>query len=312
MSETQSEPAQPAQRSSFSLWMQAVRPFAFSASITPVLLGTALAYFEQGVFHVHYFLAAMFGGVLLHSGTNLVSEYYDLIKGADKLHTFGSSRVLVDNLMEPKRVLRGGLACFGVAFLIGIYLALVFGLPIVVLGIIGLLGGFFYTGAPLGYKYKALGEPLVFTLMGPLMVLGAYFVQIGQLSWTPVIVSIPISILVAGILNANNLRDIPHDKEAGFVTIPGLLGWSTARIAYHILIISAYVSLIVMVIAKVVPIWSLVALITIIPSLKLHKIAGSAQPMTPSDLAVLDVSTAQLHLQFGLLSTIGVVMGRLL
>lgn len=296
------------QRSTFSLWMQAVRPFSFTASFTPVLLGTALAYFEAGVFHWNYFVAAIFGGVLLHAGTNLISEYFDIKVGADRDDTLGSSRILVENLMEPARVLRGGFVCFGVAFLIGIYLTMQFGMPIVVLGIVALLGGFFYTGKPFGYKYRALGEPLVFMLMGPLMVLGGHFVQTGAFSWVPILVSIPIGILVAGILNANNLRDISDDTNAGFVTIPSLLGWSASKIVYHLLLVSAYVSLVALVLGGVVPIWGLVALVSLIPSLKLHKIMSAAKPMVKHDIATLDISTAQLHAQFGLLLTVGFVL----
>jgi len=288
--------------------MQAVRPFSFTASFTPVLLGTALAYFEAGVFHWNFFIAAFIGGILLHAGTNLISEYYDLKTGADKKDTLGSSRILIESLMEPARVLRGGFVCFGVAFLIGIYLTIHFGMPIVVLGIVALLGGFFYTGKPFGYKYRALGEPLVFMLMGPLMVLGGHFVQAGTLSWMPVLVSIPIGILVAGILTANNLRDIPDDTTAGFVTIPSLLGWTASRIGYRLMLISAYVALIALVSMGVVPIWGLIALLSIIPSLKLHKIVSAAKPMVKHDIATLDISTAQLHAQFGLLLTVGFIL----
>lgn len=295
-------------RSRFSLWMQAVRPFAYSASVVPVLVGTALAYFAQGQFNYIYFIAALLGGVLLHSGTNLVSEYFDLKAGADTTDSFGSSRILVEGLMKPKDVLRGGIVAFGLAFLIGIYLVYELGWVIVALGLIGIIGGYFYTADPLGYKYKALGEPLVFTLMGPLMVFGAFYVQTQTFSWTPIWVSIPVAILVAGILNANNLRDITHDTRAGFVTIPSMLGWKHSRRNYKLLIMSAYVTLIVLVFTKVAPVWTLVALISLIPSMKLHKIASAARPDTPSDLATLDVSTAQLHMLFGILLSAGFVL----
>jgi len=288
--------------------MQAARPFAYSASVVPVLLGTALAYFDQGQFNYLFFIAAMLGGVLLHTGTNLVSEYFDLKAGADTPDSFGSSRILVEKLMEPKDVLRGGIVAFGVAFLIGVYLVYHLGWVIVALGLIGILGGYFYTADPFGYKYKALGEPLVFTLMGPLMVFGAYYVQTQQISWTPVLVSLPISILVAAILNANNLRDITHDTRAGFVTIPSLIGWKPSKRNYKLLVMSAYVTLIVLVITKVAPVWTLVALISLIPSIKLHKITNAARPDTPGDLATLDVSTAQLHMLFGLLLSAGFVL----
>lgn len=304
------------ERSTFSLWMQAVRPFAFTASITPILLGTALANFELqqigGSLDWLIFVAAMAGGVLLHSGTNLISEYFDLKIGADTPETFGSSRILVEKLMEPKRVLRGGFVCFGAAFLIGIFLVSRFGIPIVILGLVGIIGGYIYTGDPLGIKYRALGEPLVSTLMGPLMVFGSYYVQTERFSWMPIWVSIPVAILVAAILNANNLRDIPHDTRAGFKTIASHFGWKSSARNFKLLVLSAYIALIALVVFKAMPIWSLAALITFLSYLKLHQTIKTARSMTPADLATLDVSTAQLHFQFGLLATAGFIVASIL
>jgi len=299
-----------ATRSTASIWIQAVRPFAFSASVVPVLLGTAFAYFVTGEFSAIWFVLAMVGGVLLHSGANLMSDYYDFKKGADTPTTYGGSRVLVEELISPARLLRGAWFCFGLAFAVGIVLVSQFGWTIVVLGLAGLAGGLFYTAGPVHFKYRALGEPFVFTLFGPLMVLGAYFVQTSQLSWIPVIIAVPPSLLVAGILNANNWRDIRDDASAGFKTIPGQMSWKGARMLYHGIIISAYVLLVVTVALKLVPVWGLLSLITLIPSLKLHKIASAAKQFVPADIATLDVATAQLHMQYGLLMTIGVVVAR--
>jgi len=298
--------------SRLNIWTRAVRPWSFTASITPVLLGTALAYFELGRINVVFFIAAIIGGVLLHAATNLVSEYFDLINGADDYDTFGDSRVLVHKLMEPKHALYAGYASFGLAFLIGIFLVYNLGWTIVALGLIGIVGGYFYCGKPFGYKYVALGEPLVGILMGTLMVLGAHFVQAGHLSWTPVWVSIPVTILVAAILNANNLRDIPTDIRAGFKTIPSKLGWKPSALIYRLLVASAYVAVIALILTRQAPLWSLIVLLTLPMFIKMHKMVNAARPNEPKDLATLDVSTAQLHFQFGLLLTIGFILGSLL
>lgn len=298
-------------RSTFSLWMQAARPFSFTASITPVLLGSALAYNKQGFLRPLYFILAVLGGLLLHAGTNLISEYYDYKVGADTLTTFGSSRILVEGLMKPRQPLFGGFVAFTIAFLIGIFLVWKLGWVIVALGLTGLIGGYYYTANPLGYKYRALGEPLVFLLMGPLMVFGGYFVQTGRLSWLPIWVSLPVGMLVAAILHANNLRDIPDDSRAGFKTIPILTGWAFSTWSYRLLLAAAYLSVIVMVALKIAPWWTLLAMLTILPSLKLYQAVSKAEPLTPKTLATLDIATAQLHFQFGLALTIGFVLGRL-
>ena len=86
----------------FSLWFRAARPFSFTASATPILLGTALAFYQTGHVNVVLFVAALIGGVLVHAGTNLISDYFDYTKGVDREETFGGSRILVEKTMLPK------------------------------------------------------------------------------------------------------------------------------------------------------------------------------------------------------------------
>ena len=302
----------------FPLWLKAARPFSFTASATPILLGTALAFYQTGSIDIIMFLAALFGGVLLHAGTNLVSDYYDFKKGVDREDTYGGSRILVEKTMTPKDVLAGGIAAFGLAFLIGIFLVIMHGLPIVMFGLAGIAGGYFYTAGPVGYKYRALGEFLVFALMGPLMVWGAHFVQVGQLQWmvqvgnvqlAPLLISLPVGILVAAILFANNLRDIEDDNESGYHTQASLLGRKRARIVYGSLLFGAYAVIGALVAFRLIPVWALLVLISIPAALKVNKIIQESLSHERGHLAMVDVMTAQLHFQFGILLTIGVVIG---
>ncbi|MFW5662892.1 MAG: prenyltransferase, partial [Bacteroidota bacterium] len=133
-------------------WMQASRPFSFPASIVPVLVGAmfTLAYHEGPVMW-WLFPIVLVASVLFHAATNLVSEYFDYKKGVDREETFGSSRVLVEKMMKPKSVLYGGIAAFALGFLLGLVLVYFRGTDMLLLGLIGLAGGFFYTGWPIGY-----------------------------------------------------------------------------------------------------------------------------------------------------------------
>ena len=99
--------------------------------------------------------------------------------------------------------------------LVGLYLVALRGPAIVVLGLLGLVGGYVYTAPPFQYKYHALGVPLVFLLMGPLMVVGSYFAVTGAWSLTALVLSIPVGLLVAAILHGNEWRDISEDTRAG-------------------------------------------------------------------------------------------------
>ncbi len=291
------------------IWIQAVRAFSFTASITPVLLGTALAFYQTGVVQVPLMIAAVLGGLILHAGTNLISDYFDYTKGVDREETFGGSRILVEKQMAPKHVLIGGFIAFGLAFLIGIYLFLERGWPIIAFGLTGIAGGYFYTANPIGYKYKALGEFLVFALMGPLMVWGGHFVQVGRLEFLPVIVSIPVGFLVAAILYANNLRDIEDDTASGFQTQASLVGRKRARIIYGTLLFSSYIVLAALVILKHAPVFALLAILTIPAALKVNKVILESLKNERSHWAMVDVMTAQLHFQFGILFIVGFVIG---
>lgn len=300
-------------RSKASLMMQAVRPFSFSASVIPVLVGAmfALAY-HKGEILWYLFPVVLIASILLHSGTNLVSEYYDLKKGVDKKDTFGSSKVLVDNLLSPKTVLMAGYISFALAFALGMILVYVHGLPILYLGLIGIAGGIFYTGKPIGYKYVALGDILVFFLMGPLMVVGSFFSLTGIFDWNVAIVSLPIGFLVTAILNANNIRDIKHDTEAQVKTLATILGISGAKKEYYFLVFGAYLSVILMVVTGLLHFWTLLIIISLPVALKNIKDISVAEVNNPETIAMMDIRTAQLHMQFGLLLTIGLVLTAIL
>lgn len=294
-----------------SLWIRAVRAYSFTASITPVVLGTALAYDQAGSIDLALFLAALAGGVSLHIGTNLVNDYYDYLNGVDRPGALGGSGVLVEQRMQPRDIARGAAIAFAVAVLAGIYLTLVRGWVVVALGMVGLVGGYFYTAGPIAYKYRALGEFLVFALMGPLMVLGAHFVQIGQLQLRPLVVSLPIGILVAAILFANNVRDLEDDDTSGYQTQAGLLGRRWAPVAFGLMLASAYLSLPILVLFGQAPAWILLALASLPVAWQVTRRIFSSRDRERTRLVGVVEKTAQLHLAFGVLLTAGFVLERI-
>ncbi|MEZ4723430.1 MAG: 1,4-dihydroxy-2-naphthoate octaprenyltransferase [Candidatus Kapaibacterium sp.] len=300
-------------RSKISLLMQAIRPFSFSASLVPVLVGAMFAlYYFEGEILWYLFPIIIFASLLLHSGTNLISEYYDLEKGVDRKDTFGSSRVLVEDLLPPKTVLKAGYVSFLIGFILGLVLVYVHGLPILYLGLFGIAGGIFYTGKPIGYKYVALGDILVFLLMGPLMVVGSFFSLTGSFDWNVAIVSLPIGFLVTAILNANNIRDIKHDTEAKVKTLATILGIGAAKKEYYILVFGAYLSVVLMVLFGLLEYWALIVIISLPVAIKNAKDISLAQVNNPETIAIMDIKTAQLHMQFGLLLTISLLLSAIL
>lgn len=300
------------ERSSISIWFQAFRPFAYSASVTPVLVGAmvALAYYP-GEIKWFLFPIAMIAGVLFHTATNLVSEYFDYKKGVDRIDTYGSSRVIVESLLEPRKVLVAGYIAFGLGFALGGILIYFRGVEMLLFGFIGLLGGYFYTGAPFGYKYVALGDFLVFTLMGPLMVIGTYFTLTGDFTLNVLYISLPVGFLVAAILHANNLRDVLHDSNVKIKTMAILFGLKGSIAEYYFLVLGSFLSVVIMAALGILSPWTLLVFISFPQALGNLKEISKAEIEKPEKIAMMDVKTAQHHMMFGLLLSIGLLLTHL-
>jgi 1,4-dihydroxy-2-naphthoate octaprenyltransferase len=293
------------------IWFRATRPFSFTASVIPCVLGAMLALLvSDGSSAWYLFPFILVSSVLLHAATNLVSDYFDFIKGVDTKDSFGGSGVLTEGLLQPKQVFNMGILFFTIAFVIGLPIIFARGELILVLGIIGILGGFFYTGWPIGYKYVALGNVFVFILMGPLMVVGTFYALTGNYSADVLYISLPIGCLVTGILQANNLRDIIHDQKANIKTLASVAGNGYAKAEYLTLIIGAYVIVIALVLMKILSPWSLLVLLSLPPAIKNMNQVKGVQVDNTSKIAMLDVQTAQLHLLFGLLLSVSVLISK--
>lgn len=292
-----------------AIWLQAIRVFSLTASIIPVLLGAAWAAYEGTSADWRLMPLIVIASLSIHAATNLVSEYFDYIKNVDKDYTFGGSRVIVEGKLSARQTLLGGLVLFALTAAIGLIFIYLRGWPILMLGVIGMMGGIFYTATPVGYKYFGLGDLMVFILMGPLMVIGSYFVLTGTYNHNVLWVSLPVGCLVAAILSGNNLRDILHDTQAGITTTAGLLGHHFARIEYTTLDIAAYLIVIVLCLLGTLPLFSLIVFCTLPLAYMPICSALKSQPDNPAPIAALDVQTAKLHLAFGVLLIASLVIG---
>src|SRR6266702_4071500 len=196
---------------------EVVRPFSFTASVLPVSVGGAIA-LGQGRMHWSLFIAALLGALGLHIGTNVINEIYDVRHGIDSITSPRMSMAILKGRISERDAFVVAWSGFILALLMGIFLLLHRGWPIVLLGLIGFIGGYFYTAPPFQYKYRALGLPLVFLLMGPLMVVGAYYAVTGTFDPNLLIVSLPVGLLVTAILHGNEWRDVAEDTRHGFTT----------------------------------------------------------------------------------------------
>ena len=286
-----------------------LRPFAFTASVIPVLAGAALAWVNDA-WSWAPFIAAVLGAVFLQAGTNIVNEVYDVRKGVDTIASPRASHAIVKGRITERDALVMGGTAFGLAVVVGLYLIWLRGPAILGLGLLGLVGGWGYTAPPLEYKNRALGLPLVFLLMGPLMVEGGYFAVSGTWSTTALVLSIPIGMLVAAILHGNEWRDIREDSRAGISTLSGRFGRRWAHYGYVALVLGAYMVLAVSVIAKVLPAWALLAVLSLPFLAQVIRSAELGATGQARAIAMIDQQTAHLHLAFGSLLVLGLVLSR--
>lgn len=286
---------------SIRLWFAAARPFSFTASVIPVFVGTLLA--AEDAFSWWKALLALIGAVAIHAGTNLVNDYYDHVKGADNPESLGPAGFIQRGLVVPRSVLLAGMVCFAVGAGLGLVLCATTSWELLWLGLASVLAGFLYTGAPVHLAYIGLGEITVFVFMGPVIVLGAWFVQTETWSWDPVVASLPIGFLVTAILHANNLRDIDSDRKTGKRTVATFIGRTWANREMYVLLAGAYVTLVIAAGVGALPWPGLIALATlplVRPIVAIVRAGGN-----PKKLNFALVRTAGLHMQFGALLAAG-------
>ncbi|HDR15534.1 MAG TPA: 1,4-dihydroxy-2-naphthoate octaprenyltransferase [Desulfobacteraceae bacterium] len=285
-------------------WFLAARPWSFAMSAISVTVGAVLASFI-GHLSVFLYLLTVAGIVFIHAGGNLLNDYFDVTGGIDTLQA-GTARYrphpLLEGKLTPAAVRNAACAFLAAGCIFGIALTVICGWPVFVIGVLGAFGAVAYTAPQVGYKYIAFGELGVFLIWGPLMVGGAYFVQTGRLEMKPVLVSLPLGILVAQTLLANNMRDIEHDTGRGVKTLAALLGETASLKLYLLLMVFAYAAVVIMVFPGPLNKWSLLVFLSVPLASRLLR---EMRRGVPEDA---DARTANLNIVFGLLLVISLIL----
>jgi 1,4-dihydroxy-2-naphthoate polyprenyltransferase len=228
-------------------WIQASRPPFFVATLIPLVIGWIMAW--SGGFHIARFLLVVLACFMVHLATNLANDYFDYREGTDAGDSIGGSRVIQEGKILPHSLIKAilllyGLACIA-AFYLMISLDLLMLLPVVLFAFFSSL---FYVAPPIKYGYHGLGELLVGINMGPIMVVGTYWIMAGRPDYAPLEVSIPTGLMVASILYYQSLPDMETDERVGKRTLAIMLGKRGALlgfIAFFLLIYGSIVTLVV-------------------------------------------------------------------
>jgi len=243
-------------------------PF-LTAAITPVILGTCIAWASTGVFILEVFILTLLAGIFIHIGSNVANDYYDHKSGTDDINVnfvrpfTGGSRMIQRGWMSPREVFVEAIVFFVLGGGIGFYLAYTRGWEILILGIIGVGSGFFYTAPPFRFVSRGFGEVFIGLNFGVLMTLGAYFVQTQALAWEAVIPSIPVAILITAVLYINEFPDFEADKAVGKLTVVVRLGRRRAAKGYAILMMIVYLSIMLPIVLNLTNWYTILGMATI-------------------------------------------------
>ncbi|MDH5661858.1 MAG: 1,4-dihydroxy-2-naphthoate octaprenyltransferase [Elusimicrobiota bacterium] len=299
------------------LWIRAIRAPFFTATIIPVLLGTVIAWTHTGQALWMKLLLTLIGVICVHAGTNLMNDYYDHKSKNDDLNLHptafsGGSRMIQQGLISAKRIFYSALIFFALGSVVGLYLNWVSkGNIILFLGLAGVLLGFFYTAEPLRIGYTGIGELAVGFGFGPLIVSGAYYIQAQRLSLEPLLASIPIGILIMLVLYINEFPDYEADKLVNKRTWIVKLGKERAIKIYYLLLALVYLTIVVGIIFRFLPLFSVLTFVTLPLSLKAVIISWKNYDKIETLLPV-NAITIKLHSIIGLLLIMGYFFDKLL
>lgn len=287
------------------VWLMAARPKTLIAGTVPFLVATALAH-RHGESRLLPAVLTFVCAMLIQVGINLANDYYDFVRGADTAERLGPPRVTANGLIAPDQVRNGAWVCFGLALALSGGLSVWGGWTVVVLAAVSVLIGFTYTGGPFPLGYHGLGDVFVFLLFGFTWVAWGYYGQTGMLEETVWWAAIPVGASATALLVVNNLRDIGTDEKAGKRTLAVRFGARMARVQYTALVALTLVSPVVMWGLGLAGPWVLLALLSLPVAFRPLRLVLTR---SGAELNAALGATARLQLVFGVLFSLGLVLG---
>ncbi len=295
------------------IWLKELRLPFLTGTIVPIVLGSVIAWVRNSSFNPFFFALALLGGAFIHSGANVVNDYFDFKSGNDTINKefvspfTGGSRSIPSGFLTPREVFSGAMVLFALALAVGVYFTLVVGPFMIVFAIVGLFSTYFYTAKPVNLSARGLGEIFVGLNFGLLMTLGAFYVQAGVLSIEPVVAAVPVALLITAILYINGFQDFNADKAVGKNTWIVRLGREKASLAYAGMMYGTYVSIFVAAVLQITPVYTLIALATL--PLTIKSVSNARQfHSTQFQLVPSNALTIVVHLFTGVLLWLGYLL----
>ena len=222
-------------------WIEGARPRTLPAALAPVLAGTGVAaYLDSAVWWKA--LMALMVALALQVGVNYANDYSDGIRGTDA-ERVGPLRLVGSGAASASSVKEAAVISFGVAAAFGLLLAITTAWWLVLVGLVSIVAAWYYTGGRRPYGYMGLGEVMVFVFFGLVAVMGTTYVQTESFPLASLFAAVGVGALACAILVANNLRDVPTDREVGKRTLAVVLGDEHTRYFYVFLVGVALIAL---------------------------------------------------------------------
>ncbi len=287
------------------VWVLASRPRTLTAALTPVAVGSALAY-AAGSFRLSAALAALLAALLIQVGTNLHNDVADFERGADAGDRLGPLRVTQAGLLSPRQVRAGALAAFAAAGAAGLYLTWLVGWPVLIIGLASIAAGLAYTAGPWPLAYNGLGDLFVMLFFGFVAVGGTAYVQVGSVPPAAWPAALAVGSTITALLVVNNVRDVESDRRAGRRTIPVVFGRNVGVAEYALLLAVAYLAPFLLIAFGLAAPWVLLPLLTVPLAVRQVRTLGRERGRALN--AVL-AGTSKLVLWHGLLLAVGLAVG---
>jgi len=248
-------------------WLLASRPKTLIASISPVLIGSALSASEHKL-NISIFLASIVFALLIQIGTNFVNDYYDFKNGVDTSERKGPLRITASKLVTTKEIRVAIVITFFAAFLVSSYLTVIGGIWILALSLLAIVLGYIYTAGPFPLSYVGLADLTVLLFFGPVATMGCFYLQTNTLSVTSFLAGLLPGLFSCGILTANNLRDAKEDLKANKKTLIVRYGMTWGKLEYLVCVLFPYIILLTLSCFSGIRLLPLLSCVLTIPPIK--------------------------------------------
>ena len=293
-------------KSKLKEFFMCTRPHSYPASIAPVLFGATYALGYEIKFSILKFILFLLACLLIQAATNLFNEYYDYKHGLDKIDSEGISGSIVKGNLSPREVMVGALVLYALAFILGLILTFMTSLYVLLVGLVCMLAGYFYTGGKYPIAYSPFGEIVSGFFMGTIIISLSFYFQTGYVNADIIVVSLPLFIMIGAILLANNIRDLDNDKESGRRTYAILVGRNNAIKTMAISFIVVYLLNVLFIVTKYTSWWNLLVFVTIPLAIKIIK--GFSANNHKTTMAPFMVLTAKLTIFVGFIMSLANIL----